>query len=68
VEQWEEEERMETTVLKKQQKKNSIQNSVGNEENGYSVADPNKTMKNVTKEPRNNHKKSPQRRTLRRNH
>jgi hypothetical protein len=29
----------------------SIQNSVGNEENRYSVPDPNKTMINVTKMP-----------------
>jgi hypothetical protein len=36
VEQWEEEERMETTLLKKTI---SIQDSVGNEENGYSVSD-----------------------------
>jgi hypothetical protein len=30
-------------------KNNSIQDSEGNEENGYSVPDPNKTMINVTK-------------------
>jgi hypothetical protein len=30
------------------QKHNSIQNLVGNEENGYPVPDPNKTMINVT--------------------
>jgi hypothetical protein len=29
---------------------------VGNEENGYPVPDPNKTMINVTKEPSNAHK------------
>jgi hypothetical protein len=40
---------METTLLKK--KKNSIQDSVGNEENRYPVPDLNKTMINVTKEP-----------------
>jgi hypothetical protein len=33
------------------QKNNSIQDSVGNEENGYPVPDPNKSMTNVTKEP-----------------
>jgi hypothetical protein len=43
---------METTLLKK----NSIQDSVGNEENGYPVPDPNKTMINVTKKPSNAHK------------
>jgi small-conductance mechanosensitive channel len=37
----------ETTHLKK----NSIQDSVGNEENGNPVPDPNKTMINVSKEP-----------------
>jgi hypothetical protein len=31
--------------------KNSTQDSVRNEENGYPVPDPNKTMINVTKEP-----------------
>jgi predicted component of viral defense system (DUF524 family) len=30
---------------------------VGNEENGYPVPNPNKTMINVTKEPRDIHKK-----------
>jgi hypothetical protein len=30
-------------------KNNSIQDSVGSEENGYPVPDPNKTMINVTK-------------------
>jgi uncharacterized FlaG/YvyC family protein len=38
------------------QKNNSIQDSEGNEENGYAVPDPNKTMINVTKEPSNAHK------------
>jgi hypothetical protein len=33
------------------QKNNSIQDSVGSEENGYPVPDLNKTMINVTKEP-----------------
>jgi hypothetical protein len=44
---------METTFLKK----NSIQNLVGNEENGYPAPDLNKTMVNVTKELSNAHKK-----------
>jgi hypothetical protein len=35
VQQWEEEEGMETMLLKK--KKKSIQYSVGNEENGYKI-------------------------------
>jgi hypothetical protein len=39
------------------QKNNSIQDSVGNEENGYPVSDPNKTMINVTMEPSNTNKK-----------
>jgi hypothetical protein len=37
--------------------KNLIQDSEGNEENGYSVPDPNKTMINNTKEPSDAHKK-----------
>jgi replication fork clamp-binding protein CrfC len=45
---------METTFLKK----NSIQNLVGNEENGYPAPDLNKTMINVTKELSNAHKKN----------
>jgi hypothetical protein len=40
---------MVTTLLKK-----IIENSVGNEENGYPVSDPNK-MINVTKEPNDTH-------------
>jgi hypothetical protein len=36
-------------------KNNSVQDSVGNEENGYPVPDLNKTMKNVTEEPSNTH-------------
>jgi hypothetical protein len=39
---------METTLLKKN---NSIEDSVGNEENGYPVPDHNKIIVNVTKEP-----------------
>jgi hypothetical protein len=38
------------------QKYNSIQDSEGNEENGYPVPDPNKTMINDTKEPSIAHK------------
>jgi hypothetical protein len=38
------------------QKNNSTQDSVGSEENVYPVPDPNKTMINVTKEPRDAHK------------
>jgi hypothetical protein len=48
--------------------KNSIQDSVGNEENGYPVPSPNKIMINVTKEPSDTHEKIPQRRNLERNH
>jgi hypothetical protein len=40
------------------QKKNSIEDLVGNEENGYPVPDPNKTMTNVTNEPSDTHKTS----------
>jgi hypothetical protein len=40
------------------QKNNSIQDSVGNEENGHPVPDSNKTMINVIKEPSDAHKKS----------
>jgi hypothetical protein len=40
------------------QKNKSIQDSVGNEENGYPVPDLNKIMINVTKEPSDTHKKS----------
>jgi hypothetical protein len=54
VEQWGEEEGMETTLLKK---KNSIEDLVGNKENGYPVPDPNKTMINVTNQPSDTHKK-----------
>jgi hypothetical protein len=50
------------------QKNNSIEDSVGNEENGYPVPDPNKTMINVTKEPSDTYKKIPQRRNLGRKH
>jgi hypothetical protein len=42
-------------------KKNSIQNSGGNEASGYLVLDLNKTMINVTKELSNIHKKKNQR-------
>jgi hypothetical protein len=40
------------------QKKNSIQDSVGNEENGYQVPDPNKTKINVIKKPSEAHNKT----------
>jgi hypothetical protein len=40
------------------QKNNSIQDSVGREENGYTIPDFNKTTKNVTKEFSNAHKKT----------
>jgi hypothetical protein len=39
--------RMETTLLKK----NSMLDSVGNEENAYPVSDPKKSKINVTREP-----------------
>jgi hypothetical protein len=45
---------METILLKK--KKNSIQDSVGNEENRYPVFDPNKIKINDSKEPSDAHK------------
>jgi hypothetical protein len=35
---------------------------VGNEENGYTVPDPNKKMINVTNEPSGTHKKNPSKR------
>jgi hypothetical protein len=41
---------------------------VGNEENGYPVPDPKKTIINITKEPSNTHKKNPQRGNLGRYH
>jgi hypothetical protein len=52
------------------QKNNSIEDSVGNEENGYPVPDPNKTMIKVTIEPNDTQKKKkqPQRRNLESNH
>jgi hypothetical protein len=52
---WEEEEGMETTLLKKK-KKSLIQDSEANEENRYPVHDPNKTMINDTKELSDAHK------------
>jgi hypothetical protein len=64
VERWEEKEGIETTLIKK----NSIQNSMGNEENGYPVPDPKKTMIKVTKEHSNTHIKNSQRRNLGRYH
>jgi hypothetical protein len=40
------------------QKNNSIQDSVGNEENRYPVLNPNKKIISVTKEPSDAHKKT----------
>jgi hypothetical protein len=48
------------------QKNNLIQDSVGNEENGYPVPDLNKTMINAIRELSNAHKKT-QRRNMGRN-
>jgi hypothetical protein len=42
------------------EKNNSIQNSVGKEENGYPAPDLNKTMMNVTKKFSDAHKKKTQ--------
>jgi formiminotetrahydrofolate cyclodeaminase len=52
VEQWEEEKGMENILPKN----NLIQDSEGNEENGYLVLDSNKTKINDTKEPSDVHK------------
>jgi hypothetical protein len=41
---------------------------VGNEENGFPVPDPNKTMIKVIKDHSDTHKKIPQRGNLGRNH
>jgi hypothetical protein len=49
-----------------QKKKNSIEDSVGNEENGYPVPDPNKKTLNVTKEPSNITKKKKKKKKLQR--
>jgi hypothetical protein len=49
-----EEERITITLLKKK----LTQDSVGNEENGYPVPDPNKAMITITKEPSYAHKKT----------
>jgi hypothetical protein len=35
-----------------------VQDSEGTEKNGYPIPDPNKTMLNVIKEPRDTHKKT----------
>jgi hypothetical protein len=56
VQRWREEEGMETTLHKKN---NSIEDLVGNEENGFPDPDPNRTMINVTNEPSDTHKKIP---------
>jgi hypothetical protein len=39
------------------QKNNSIEDLEGNEENGYPVPDPKKTLINITNEPSDSHKK-----------
>jgi hypothetical protein len=39
------------------QKNNSIEDSERNEENGYPIPDPNKTMINITKKPSDSHQK-----------
>jgi hypothetical protein len=46
---------------------NSIEDSAGNEENGYPVPECNKVMINVTKEPSHSHKIKTQRENLGRN-
>jgi hypothetical protein len=45
------------------QKNNSIQDSLGNEENRYPVPDPNKAMINVTKGPSDANKKPSKRKS-----
>jgi hypothetical protein len=50
------------------QKTKSIQDSVENEENGYSFPDPNKRMINVTKEPSDTHIKTLKEKLLEKNH
>jgi cell division ATPase FtsA len=55
LEQWGEEEGKETTLLKKI---NSMEDLVGNEENGHLVPDPNQTMVNVPNDSSDAHKKS----------
>jgi hypothetical protein len=50
------------------QKNNSMEDLVRNEENGYSVPDPNKIMTNVSNEPSDVHIKLPQGGTHGRNH
>jgi hypothetical protein len=49
-------------------KKNTIQDSVGNEENEYTISDLNKTMINVIKEPSDTYIKKPQKRNLEQYH
>jgi hypothetical protein len=51
-----------------QKTNNSIEDLVGNEENGYPVFYLNKTMINFTKEPSDVHKKIPQRGNHKRGH
>jgi hypothetical protein len=48
--------------LHSSKKNNAMEDSVGNEENGYPDPDPNKTMINVSNEPSDAIKKIPQRR------
>jgi hypothetical protein len=55
VEQWEQEKGMETLLPPKN---NLIQDSEGNEKNGYPVPDSNKTKKKDAKEPNNVHQNS----------
>jgi hypothetical protein len=50
------------------QKNNSIQDSVGNEKNGYPVSYLHKTMITVTKQPSEHPHKNPQRRNFGRCH
>jgi hypothetical protein len=49
-------------------KNNTIQDSMGKEENGYPVPDSNRTMINVSKNLNETHKKYTQRKNLGRNH
>jgi hypothetical protein len=42
-----------------EEKSNTIEDLVGNEQNGHSVPNPNKTMTSVIKEPSDSHKKIP---------
>jgi hypothetical protein len=57
-----------TPQKKKKKKTIKLRIQWENEENGYPVPDPNKTMINVTKEPSDTYKKILQRRNFGRNH